>query len=105
MNHGRYEGYVTARDAIGSEALEGFAAEVVEDLAEGLLLARDEAEADAARDRVPEALGVLVDRGELSRRGADRLWARLKACGPPMSWPPAWDRSTASSRGRAMRGH
>jgi hypothetical protein len=105
MNRGRYDGYVAARQAARVEAPDEPAAQVIEDLAEGLLLARDQLEADVARERVPQALSSLVDRGELPRRAADRLWARLKACGPPMNWPPSWDRSPASSRGRAVRGH
>jgi hypothetical protein len=104
MDLGRYEGYVTARDAIAVEMLDGFSAEVLQDLAEGLLLARDPGEADEARDRVPDALGLLVDRGDLTRRAADRFWARLKACGPRMQWPPSWDRAPASPEGWAVRG-
>jgi hypothetical protein len=104
MDRGRYEGYVAARHAVRVEAPDEPAAQLIEDLAEGLLLARDRLEADAARERVPEALSSLVDRGELPRRAANRLWHLLKACGPPMDWPPSWYGSSASSRGRAVRG-
>jgi hypothetical protein len=105
MDLGRYEGYVTARDVIAVEMLDGFSAEVLQDLAEGLLLARDAGEAEAAREHVPEALGLLVDRGNLTRRAADRFWECLKACGPRMKWSPSWDRATASPQGSAVRGH
>jgi hypothetical protein len=105
MDRGRYEGYVAAVDAAAVEMLDESAADVVRDLAEGLLLARDGEEADAARERVPEALGLLVDHGDLTRRAASRCWAHLKACGPPMRWPPSWDRSPASPPGSALRGH
>jgi hypothetical protein len=103
MNRGRYEGYRAVRHAAGVEALDDFATGIVEELAEGLLLARDEPEADAARDLVPESLGSLVDRGDLTRRGADRLWLRLKGCGPSMVWPPSWDRTSASPLARLRR--
>ena len=103
MNRGRYEGYRAVRHAVAVEGLDEFAARVVEDLAEGLLLARAEPEAELARDSVPESLGSLVDRGDLTRRGADRLWARLKGCGPSMIWPPSWDRTPASPPARLRR--
>jgi hypothetical protein len=105
MNRGRYEGYVAARDVVALEAPDAPARATLDDLAEGLLLARDDAEAGAARDRVPEALTLLVDRRELTPRTADRLWLHLKSCGPEMSWPPSWERSRASSRSWAVRGH
>jgi hypothetical protein len=104
MDRGRYEGYVAARDAVALEAPDPLAVEVLDDLAEGLLLARDDGEAEAARDRVPEALGGLVDRGALTRRGATHVWVLLKACGPDMNWPSSWERSRASSSVRAVRG-
>ena len=93
MNRVRYEGYVAARDAITAQPLEEFAAGVLCELAEGLLLARTAKEAYVARDAVPEALEVLVDRHDLTRRAATRFWVHLKACGPPMRWPRGWDRS------------
>jgi hypothetical protein len=86
----RYEGYVAVREAIAGESLDGHVAELVSDLAEDLLLARGRDEAEIARDRVPTALVELVDCGELSRFAANRLWARIRACGPGMHWPPSW---------------
>ena len=99
------EALVRALPETSGGAISAKAADVVRDLAEGLLLARDGEEADAARERVPEALGLLVDHGDLTRRAASRCWAHLKACGPPMRWPPSWDRSPASPPGSALRGH
>ena len=97
MDRGRYEAYVAALDAIAVQAVDASAAQVLGDLAEGLLLARNAVEADAARDRVPEALGLRVERGDLTRGAADRFWARMKGCGPPMPWPPAWENAARES--------
>jgi hypothetical protein len=102
MDRVRYEGYVSARDAVAMQPLDPRAAEVVDELAEALLLARDASEAHAAREAVPEALGALVDRHAITRRTADRFWVHLKACGPTMEWPPSWDgASVSASRGAA----
>jgi hypothetical protein len=103
VNRRRYEGYVAVRDAIGAEPLDGHAATLVADLAEGLLLARGPAEAEDARDRVPPALVRLVDRGEMSRTSAHRLWARIRTCGPDMPWPPSWRDEAGSRASRAVR--
>jgi hypothetical protein len=103
MNRRRYDGYVTFNGVIADEPLDGYAATVLHDLAEGLLLARDREEARAARDRVPEALAALVERGYLSRPAAHRCWARLRACGPTMDWPPSWQR--VPDAGWVVRGH
>jgi hypothetical protein len=99
VNRPRYEGYVATRDAIAVLELDPFAAEVVADLAEALLLARDESEAAAARDRVPRFLAMLVDEGNLTRRSANLFWVHMRACAPRMLWPASWDRSAASAYG------
>jgi hypothetical protein len=104
MDRGRYRAYVAAGNAIAREGLNESARNALVDLAEGLLLARDDVEAEAARGRVPETLSMLVERGDLSGPSADRLWVHMKACGPTMHWAPSWDRSAASERGRAVRG-
>jgi hypothetical protein len=101
----RYRGYVAVKDAIALQTLDEFAAHLLGDLAEGLLLARDTVEAETARDRVPESLRLLVDRGDLSRQAAPRFWVQMKACGPPMYWPPSWDGPSAGPRPWALRGH
>ncbi len=103
MDRLRYEGYVSARDAIAVQPLDPLAVEILDDLAEALLLARDTVEADGARDAVPEALGALVDRHAMTRRTADRFWVLLKACGPSMVWPPSWDRSPLQPPSGAVR--
>ena len=92
MNGCRYDAYIRFKGALADEPLDGYAATVLHDLAEGLLLARDREEAHAARDRIPDALAALVERGDLSRSAARRFWARLRACGPTMHWPPSWQR-------------
>jgi hypothetical protein len=97
MDRVRYEGYVAARSAIAMQPLDDFAADVLSDLAEGLLLARDVAEAGAQRERVPEALALLVERGDLTPLTATRFWVHLRACGPAMEWPLTWDRAPAPS--------
>jgi hypothetical protein len=67
MDGSRYEGYVAAKDAVSAQVTDPFAAEVLCDLSEGLLLSRDEAEARQAQAQAIEALGLLVDRGDLAR--------------------------------------
>jgi hypothetical protein len=105
MDRTRYEGYVAARDAVALLAEDPFASELLCELAESLLLARNPAEAEQARERVTDTLCMLVERGDLSRGAAGRLWAQLRACGPPTQWPPSWDRPRAGPRGWAVRGH
>jgi hypothetical protein len=100
----RYEGYVVVRDAIARQALADYPAAVLVDLAEGLLLARDEKEARKAAAPVPDSLASFVARGELSRFAAHRFWALLRKCGPPLSWPTSWDHPMAESRPSAVRG-
>jgi hypothetical protein len=105
MDRSRYEGYVAAKDAVSAQVTDPFAAEVLSDLGEGLLLSRDDAEARQAQAQVIEAFGLLVDRGDLAGNIAGRLWVHLRACGPEMHWPPTWDRVRAAPIGPAMRGH
>ena len=104
MDGVRYNGYVAAREAIAAQPLDPLAAETLEDLAEGLLLARDDFEAEAARAAVPDALAGLVDRHVMTRRTADRFWVHLRACAPAANWPPSWDRSPALPPRGALRG-
>ena len=103
MDGVRYKGYVAAREAIAAQPLDPLATETLDDLAEGLLLARDDVEAEAARTAVPEALVGLVDRHVMTRRTADRFWVHLKACAPAANWPPSWDRSPVSAPHGALR--
>jgi hypothetical protein len=97
MDRIRYEGYVVARNAIAAQPLDEFATETLFDLAEALLLARDATEAAEARDAVLEGLALLITRHDLTRRAAVRFWTYLKACGPPMYWPPSWEGSPVAS--------
>jgi hypothetical protein len=103
MNRRRYDGYRAVEDAIVRQALAEYPAGVLRDLAAGLLLARDENEARRAAAPVPDSLASLVDRGELSRFAAHRFWVLLKACGPRVSWPAAWDHPMAASRPWAVQ--
>jgi hypothetical protein len=105
MDRSRYQAYVAAKDAVSAQVTDPFAAEVLCDLGEGLLLSRDEAEARQAQAQVIEALALLVDRGDLARGIAGRLWVHLRACGPEMQWPPTWDRALAAPIGPAMGRH
>ena len=96
MDRTRYEGYVVARTAIAAQPLDEWAAATLSDLAEALLLSRDAAEAERAREAVLEGLALLVARHDLTRRAAVRFCVHLKACGPPMYWPP-WEGSPVAS--------
>jgi hypothetical protein len=104
VNRHRYEGYIGVRNAIEAQVVDEYPSTVLEDLAEGLLLARSPGEAVEARDRVPEALGLLVDRGDLTRFAADRFWGYMKACGPRMTWPPSWEGPAPPARPWAVPG-
>jgi hypothetical protein len=104
VNRHRYEGYIGVRNAIEAQVVDEYPSAVLEDLAEGLLLARSKDESVEARDRVPEALGLLVDRGDLTRFAADRFWVHLRACGPRMTWPPTWERPARTPRPGAVPG-
>ena len=86
-----------ARTAIAAQPLDEFATEVLSDLAEALLLARDAVAAEQAREAVLEGLALLVTRHDLTRRAAVRFWSYLRACGPPMYWPPTWEGSPVPS--------
>jgi hypothetical protein len=100
----RYEGYVALRDAIARQALADHPAAVLTDLAESLLLARDEKEARKAAAPVADSLTSLVARGELSRFAAHHFWALLRKCGPRLTWPTSWDHPMAESRPSTVRG-
>ena len=93
MNGHRHQGYLAARGVIEGQPLDPFAAELLLDLAERLLLARVSEDAAEARDAVVETVDALVVRNAITRRTASRVWVHLKACGPPMHWPTSWDRA------------
>jgi hypothetical protein len=97
MDRIRYDGYVVARKAIAAQPLDELATDTLSDLAEALLLARDAAEAEEAREAVLEGLALLVARHDLTRRAAVRFYTHLKSCGPPMYWPPSWEGSPVAS--------
>jgi hypothetical protein len=105
MDRSRYQGYVAARDVVAAQVPDPVVAQVLCDLAEGLLLARSAEEAEQARSLASETLAPLVDRGEITPRVAGRFWMRLRACGPRMYWPPSWDRARVTPRAGAVPGH
>jgi hypothetical protein len=105
MDRSRYDGYVATRDTVAAEVADPFASQLLCDLAEGLLLARDAAEAEDARDLVTGALAALVDRGDLNRRAAGHFWADVRACGPQMQWPLSWVRTRIAPRSWALGGN
>jgi hypothetical protein len=104
MDRRRHQGYLRTRDAVAALTLDRFAAEILDDLAEGLLLARDAAEAEEACTDATDCLALLVDRGDVTRRAAARYWIHLRTCGPPMYWPPSWDRTHVAPPDWAVRG-
>ena len=105
MDRSRYEGHVAAKDAVAAQVTDPFAAEVLCDLSESLLLSRDAVEAKQAREQVTEALDLLVHRGALDRGIAGRFWVHLRACGPEMAWPATWERARMPPGSRTGRGH
>jgi hypothetical protein len=105
MDRRRHRGYLRARDGVAALTLDRFAAELLDDLAEGLLLARNAAEAEEACTVATDCLALLVDRGDLTRRAAGRFWIHLRACGPQMYWPPSWDRAHVARQDWAVRDH
>jgi hypothetical protein len=102
VNRARYQDYVDLRANLSVHAIDKRVIAVLTDLAEARLLARDRAEATAARDRVAPALETLVEQGDLSGHAARRIWKGMRGCGPPLPWPPSWDRRSVSRR-RALR--
>jgi hypothetical protein len=105
MNRRRYEAYVAVREAVARQALTVEPADVLTELAEGLLLARDESEACRAAAPVADSLASLVARGALPRFAAHRFWALLRGCGPRIAWPTSWDHATEAWPSTAVRGH
>ena len=69
---------------LSSETLTADERELLRDVAEGLLLARDDDgnEIDELRTKAAVALSLLVGVGRWSDAAADAVWERLVACGP-----------------------
>lgn len=87
MTARRYHAYRRIRtelELLTSEALTDDEKELLFDVAEGFLLARDgqEAEVDELRTKAAIALSLLVGLGRWSDTAADSVWERLVACGP-----------------------
>jgi hypothetical protein len=99
MNRHRYEGCVALRDAVARQALADHPAAVPADLAEGLLLARDE-EARKAAVPVPGSLASLSLAA--SCRGSQRIASGpcSESAGRYSSGP---HRGTTRSQNRAGR--
>jgi hypothetical protein len=83
----RYHAYrrvCTELDLLTDEVLADAEKDLLHDVAEGLLLARQGGgdEIDELRTKAAVALSLLVGLGRWSDAAADRMWARLVACGP-----------------------
>jgi len=97
MTAGRYDAYRRAREdliALSEQALEGTEKDVLVDAAEGLLLARGDADVEELRGQVAIMLSRLVAQGRWSDVAADQLWRQLMECGPDPVAPRA---STAAA--------
>jgi hypothetical protein len=82
--HRAYEEIVRALRESRGWALDEAACEMLRDVAEGLLLAGDEAGARELRSSAAATLCVLAD-DLLITEGAGRwLWRRFQRCGPPL---------------------
>jgi hypothetical protein len=83
----RYKAYrsvCTELELLGSTALADEERELLLDVAEGLLLARDgeDDELDELRTKAAVSLSLLVGLGRWSDAAADAMWEQLVACGP-----------------------
>ena len=90
MNQHRYAAYrhlvSELRDWRASEALDAQTHEDLRDAAEGLLLARDDGDAEEPLSRASSTVLSLLALDELDERNASWLLDCLLACGPK---PPA----------------
>lgn len=87
MTPRRYAAYrriCTELEGLSAEALAEGERELLRDVAEGLLLARDDEdeEIDELRTKAAVSLSLLVGLGRWSDAAADEVWERLVACGP-----------------------
>ena len=87
MTPRRYKAYrriCTELDSLSPEALADGERELLRDVAEGLLLARDgqDEEVEELRTKAAVSLSLLVGLGRWSDGAADEVWERLVACGP-----------------------
>jgi hypothetical protein len=85
MNSFRYDAYRKVRYRIGTWGFSQLEAELLQDAAEALLLARSLD--DEELDEVTQTASVVIDQAlaasRLGRVQANDLCARLGACGPP----------------------
>jgi hypothetical protein len=83
----RYDAYRRVRtelEVLTQEALADDEKALLLDVAEGMLLARNDAdgELDELRGKAAVALSLLVEMDRWSDTTADEMWERLVACGP-----------------------
>jgi hypothetical protein len=83
----RYAAYrtiCTELEGLTTQALAEGERKLLRDVAEGLLLARDDEdeEIDELRTKAAVSLSLLVGLGRWSDAAADEVWERLVACGP-----------------------
>ncbi len=87
MTARRYDAYRRVRtelELLTQEALADDEKALLLDVAEGMLLARDDSdgELDELRGKAALALSLLVEMDRWSAITADEMWERLVACGP-----------------------
>lgn len=87
MTTRRYDAYRRIRteiELLSRAALADAEKELLRDVAEGLLLARDGdgEEIDELRTKAAVSLSLLVGLGRWTDAAADEMWERLVACGP-----------------------
>lgn len=85
MTTRRYDAYRRIRGTLielSDAALADTERELLLDVAEGLLLARDEDQVEEHRAKGAVALSLLVGLGRWTDAAADGIWQRLIECGP-----------------------
>lgn len=80
--HAAYRRFLSIVERLGSDRLGAETVERLRDVAEGLLLARQDGDADELERHASMLLSGLVADGRSTDRWADRLWCELAACGP-----------------------
>jgi hypothetical protein len=92
MNAARYRAYkraLIAVDDLGEGILNPDEAELLRDMAEGLLLVRpgEEGERERLLDSASMLLSMLFGGQRMTAAQGERLWAMLAACGPQSLTP------------------
>jgi hypothetical protein len=88
MDYSRYLAYRSVERSLAHVPLEAGERELLRDMAEGLLLARDLDEAERLRSDAAMALSLLVGQRRCGDQLADVLWHAVSDCGPPDPFEP-----------------